>query len=142
LVETHLDLILKSRSVVKINVCTLTSVANVLILDERRPTREKCKGDEIRCIEDTGNKYELCFTIDFTFSDTFDTLNAKNVSPQFFIYILSLQWRFHLSSRDSCMWENIRQLLLRHSLKYVCSYDVLYTKCTYIIHVGHLFIKW
>jgi hypothetical protein len=92
-------------------------VANVLILDERRPTREKCKGDEIRCIEDTGNKYELCFTIDFNksaefaklhmglvvlvntflayaklpFSDTFDTLNAKNVSPQFFIYILSLQ---------------------------------------------------
>jgi hypothetical protein len=34
------------------------------------------------------------------------------VSPQFFIYILSLQWRFHLSSRDSCVWGiYIRQLL-------------------------------
>ena len=75
LVETHLDLILKSRSVVKINVCTLTSVANVLILDERRPTREKCKGDEIRCIEDTGNKYELCFTIDFNKSAEFAKLH-------------------------------------------------------------------
>jgi hypothetical protein len=50
LVETHLDLILKSRSVVKINVCTLTSVANVPILDERRPTREKRKGDEVICM--------------------------------------------------------------------------------------------
>jgi len=48
LVETHLDL--KSRSVVKINICTLTSVANVRILDERRPTREKCKGDEVLCM--------------------------------------------------------------------------------------------
>ena len=25
---------------------------------------------------------------------------AKNMNPQFFVYILSLQWRFHLSSRD------------------------------------------
>jgi hypothetical protein len=78
----------RSRSVVKINVCTLTSVANVLILDERRPTREKCKGDEIRCIEDTGNKYELCFTIDFNKSFRvreiaygFGGPSEKNVSP-------------------------------------------------------------
>jgi len=48
LVETHLDF--KSRSVVKIDVCTLTSMANVRILDERRPTREKRKGDEVLCM--------------------------------------------------------------------------------------------
>jgi len=34
----------------KIDVCTLTSVANVRILDERRPTREKRKGDEVLCM--------------------------------------------------------------------------------------------
>jgi len=39
----------KSRSVVKIDVYTLTSVANVRILDECRHTREKHKGDEVLC---------------------------------------------------------------------------------------------
>ena len=35
---------------VKIDVCTLTSMANVRILEERRPTREKRKGDEVLCM--------------------------------------------------------------------------------------------
>ena len=37
---------------VKIDVCTLTSVANVRILDERKPTREKrkAKSDEVLCM--------------------------------------------------------------------------------------------
>jgi hypothetical protein len=47
------------------------------------------------------------------------------VLQYFLVYILSFQWRFHLSSNDSWDGENIRQLLLRHSLKYVCSYDVV-----------------
>ena len=35
---------------VKIDVCTLTSVANARILDEHRPTRDKRKGDEVLCM--------------------------------------------------------------------------------------------
>ena len=35
---------------VKIDVCTLTSVANVRILEECRLTREKRKGDEVLCM--------------------------------------------------------------------------------------------
>ena len=34
----------------EIDVCTLNSMANVRILDERRPTREKRKGDEVLCM--------------------------------------------------------------------------------------------
>ena len=48
LVETHLDL--KSRSVVEIEVCKLTSVTNVRILDQRRHASENRKGDKVLCM--------------------------------------------------------------------------------------------